>query len=347
MAAMTGYLSMGLAASRKVMFVMVGAAQLCAVMACSHASGFRPASKGDFAASCSSDAGSVTPLSEPLLLRFSPFAERPIEERSITVRSERARGAPRAGVEEVEARLSSTFAPEPDGAWRLQQNITSVQVRIDGAPVENRLTQLVTRFALEVALSSEGSFVRLQNPRAASEAVGQLFTRPEEAEAARGFFAPEAMEEGARKEWEGRFGQLFGERLTTGRALYSIERFTTASGQEQAYILVRTVQGWVETPFGRALQLGLHCLGRTDGEGGEAAREAVRGAALPPGGLNSSVRCDGRQRLFLTPFLPLELRLAVTAQLKAPDGSVRELEFKRESTWVDPRGVNQSPERCP
>jgi hypothetical protein len=252
---------------------------------------------------------------------FQPALGKTLVERSLTVRTESfvtpdLKGTP--WTESVEATVRSRFEAGERGTWRLTQEVSSVALKRNGEAVQNRLAELVTRFPLKLELAADGAFVRVLEPEAAEAAVRATFG-PEEAESLLPFFSAQALEQQAKREWEAKYGGLFGRDLAVGQTFYALEALGLTSGKQLEYAVERRVLGKVVTAYGEALVLELRCLGVLEG----AAKAEVRRLMTEQGvkALEPSVLCEGRQEVVGSPFVPVSTRMRLVAHPKALDGT--------------------------
>lgn len=251
--------------------------------------------------------------SEPLRIDFLPQAGKVLTERSGISRVESFPDGRKVREEKVASTLTTRFDSNPEGGWLLTQQATSVEVTRDGQPVKDPLVTLVTLFPLKVALSKDGSFVRLANPGDVEEAVKKAFTSPGQAAAVLQFFTPDAIEKQAREEWADKYGGLFGRNLAVGEVLYSLESFGLSTGAEVTYAVERKVEGEAETGLGRAVVLSVRCLS----DPAQATHRPALEKLLEEHGaprLEPSVKCEGQQAVSPRPFAPVRSWMKLEAQ---------------------------------
>lgn len=267
-------------------------------------------------------APAAPPAPEPLRVDFSPAPGKTLTERTLTVRAEApiAPAAPSPPYREsVEAVLKSSFEQAPGGGWVLTQQVASLQAKGNDQVIQNKLTELVQRFPMKLALAADGAFVRYLNPEAAEAAVRALFDQPGQAEAVLPYFAPRALEEQARREWDAKYGGLFNRNLTPGvTAFYGVETVSLSSGAQLAYGVERRVVARAQTAFGPAVVLELRCLGSAEGPA-KATLERLM-AERDVDALEPSVRCEGRQEVASSPFVPVRTVMHLTARPAAQQG---------------------------
>ncbi|MGA9521804.1 MAG: hypothetical protein WBV82_10080 [Myxococcaceae bacterium] len=246
------------------------------------------------------------PPPEAIRIEFEPPRGRTLVEHSTVTRTKRDPEGT-AHKERVEATLHSRFEPNDEG-YVFTQEIPSVRVTRDGVPVESPLVQLVTGFPLRVQLAKDGAFVRLLNPEDAEAAVRKAFPKPEEAEAVLRFFTPGALEAQARREWDSRYGELFGRNLRKGSVWYGVETLEVG-GEQHPYLVERRVEGTKPTVEGRDLVIHLGCPATVQAAADpEAARQVLEAADIEE---VRPVECDGEQLVALNPFLPRSTILEV------------------------------------
>lgn len=262
----------------------------------------------------------------PSRIVFEPPLQQEIVERSVTTRGEQVAGQP-AQEESVTAMMTSRFDPEGEG-YKLTQAIPEVTVTRNGEPVDNPLVALVTRFALEVRLAKDGSFVELLNPEAAEKAVRETFPAPEQAEEVLKYFTANALEAQAREEWKNKYGEFLGHDVFPGMAWYGLEGITTTSGQELSYVLQRKVVGIRQGDAGRELVIELSCPTRAEAaQKPEAMKALLEQSGV--GSLEPSLSCTGEQVIALEPFAPVSNTLEVNATPTLDDGKKVSLILKR------------------
>jgi hypothetical protein len=233
----------------------------------------------------------------PLRLDFRPPVDVALVE---TVRSSLQRGsAPQARAAEMTT--VSRFTPEA-GGWRLTQRVTQARTLREGKMVETPVDELLSRFSLQVRLAEDGTFVGVLEPGAARAAIRQMgLAEPVVVELER-LLAPEAVEARTRREWELKYGGLYGRALEEGQKSYGVGT-VALEGREVTYLLERTFAGMVLTEHGEAVVLALRCLERPGEDAPEPVREALEAAReleLTPG-----VQCEGEQVLGRGRVLPI------------------------------------------
>ncbi|MBM4378475.1 MAG: hypothetical protein FJ086_04125 [Deltaproteobacteria bacterium] len=278
------------------------------------------------------------PPGERLQVAFQPPVGGELVERSLTVRTESAweegkQGPARSSRVELVTALG--WAARAEGGWVLNQRVRNVKAEVDGKPVEDPLLVLATSFPVVLRFASDGAFVELLNRDAVREAVEAAFPDPEQRRAVLEFFTPEAVEEQARLEWDGRHGGLFGRPLEAAHPLYAVE-VTAVGPLPLAYAVERRLRGTAETPWGRALVLEQACVQAADKAvdpaGWTAAWEARGKPALDP-----SLTCEGEQVLGLAPFVPVKSRLLLRARPADAQGRVAgELTWERTQVLAAP-----------
>jgi hypothetical protein len=256
----------------------------------------------------------------PLRLEFRPAAGKAVQEKSSIVRQERFTSPDRQERpfrESVETAMGSRFEKGENGNWILTQRVTSVQARGNDEVIQNKLMDLVTRLPMKMEIAADGTFVRYVNPEEAEAAVREVFG--EQAEAVLPYFSARALEEQARREWNDKYGGLFNRALEPGETVsLGVETVGLASGTQLAYALERRVVGRVTTPYGPGVALELRCLTSLDGPTGETLRKRM--AEREVEALEPTVQCEGRQELVGDPFVPVSLRLRLSARPKAAEG---------------------------
>ncbi len=154
----------------------------------------------------------------PLRLEFRPPTDVALIE---TVKSSLRWGAA-PGAQEVELTTDSRFTSER-GGWLLSQRVTQASTTQDGAPVETPVDDILLRLTMQVRLAADGTFVDLLNPEAVEAALHEVV--PEGAtgvEALERYFHPEAVEVRARREWELKYGGLYGRGLSEGQKTWTV-----------------------------------------------------------------------------------------------------------------------------
>lgn len=250
--------------------------------------------------------------------------EEPLLERSVTTLTEATAEDPAPRVETVEVVSESRFTEaEEGGGWLLEQRSTPRTEDAQG-PVATALARAFAATPMRVELASDGSFIRLLNAQALSQAVWEALPADFPRERLAALLAPDSLEEEARDEWATRFGPWFGRNVSVGQAAYSLERLPLAGGRTLAFIVERRVAGVVEGARGRVLVLALRCPTETAAELAALAGDVK---------LDPSVRCEGAQQLNLEPFLPLTSELTLSA---TPEGG-GEVRFTRKSELLPTR----------
>ncbi len=219
----------------------------------------------------------------PLPLVFAPPAGAAILEESEIIRMDLFPDGGQSR-ESVKATLASRFT-RTDGGWALTQRMPQVQVRRADVPLEDPLMDVVTRLPIDVALDEKGGFVRLTSAEQIGPAVRSVFSEPAQALAVMQLFSPAAIEEQARREWEGKAGALYSRPLAAGAALRTAESLALADGRELPYVLARTPRGMASTALGEAVVLSLTCEGAPDA--------------------GVSISCEGQQVVAADRFLPV------------------------------------------
>jgi hypothetical protein len=285
------------------------------------------------------------PPGERPAVGFQPLAGVELVEETRTVRTEAAWEQGRQGPlrsSRVELVTAMRWAPGEGGSQVLTQRVRSVRAEVDGQPVEDPLLVLATSFPVVLRFASDGAFVELLNRDAVREAVEAAFPDVERRRAVLEFFTPEAVEEQARLEWDGRHGGLFGQPLEAAHPLYAVEA-TAVGPLPLAYVVERRLRGTAETAWGRALVLEQVCVQEVgkavDPAGWTAAWEARGRPALDP-----SLTCEGEQVLGLAPFVPLRSRLLLRARPADAEGRVAgELTWERSQALTAPAGPPAGP----
>jgi hypothetical protein len=233
-----------------------------------------------------------------------------------TVKSSLSRGA-EAGAQEVALTTDSRFTSE-QGGWRLTQGVTQAGTTRDGVPVETPVDAILLRLSMKVRLATDGTFVDLLNPEAVEAALHEVV--PEDAtgvEALERYFHPEAVEVRARREWEQKYGGLYGRGLEEGQKAWTVSTVTLGE-REVTYLLERTFTGTLLTEHGEAVTFALRCVG-LPGEGSAEAgpvRAVLEAAGNPE--LSPGVQCEGEQVLGRGRFLPV--RRSLTLSVPVQDG---------------------------
>jgi hypothetical protein len=228
-------------------------------------------------------------------------------ERSVTVRSESGTG----DSERMEATLRSKTERQ-DAGWVLTQQAEEVQVWRGSEKISDPLVTLATRFSVKNQVNADGGFVKLLNAEDARDAVRHTFSI-QEAQALLPYFSPEALEEGARREWEARYRGLFGRVLPVGDVVLSVDGFATTTGKELVYVVARKLSGVATTNLGEAALFELSCLGDAK-DPAVVAFFRASAKEVPP--LDATVHCEGEQVIGLKPFLPLRSRLKIQATVE-------------------------------
>jgi hypothetical protein len=261
----------------------------------------------------------------PVRVTFRPPEGTPIVERLATVRKEE----PQTGgeVQSVNATLTSTFRRSGDG-WILTQQLSEVRAERGGVAVQSPFLELMTRFPVQVRLAKDGSFVRLANPEDAQAAIRAQFDDPQQAAVVLRYFTPEAIEQQARLEWNGKYGELLEREVLPGHAWYDWETLPLTGGAELSYALERKVKEVRRGARGLELVLALSCPASPEAAANSIALrrllESREGSELEP-----TVSCTGEQVLGLDPFLPRSLRLELSAAPKDAGGTPRKLAMTR------------------
>lgn len=243
----------------------------------------------------------------PVRLAFRPPADRRVTEQHVTQVTSAQQG--RTTRERVELTTVSRFSRRPDGTWLLEQSTPRARQLRDDQPVDTALADVVTRYALQLLLAADGSFVRVLNPDAPGEVLRAAVLDPEALQQLEPFFGREGVEVRARTEWEAARGGLFARNLTPGQRLYTLES-VVAGGRERFVAVERTVAGTLLTDHGDALVLSLRCVGEPPAE--LAQQLAAREARLEPG-----ATCEGEQVVVAASGLPV--RHALTVRMKEQD----------------------------
>ena len=249
--------------------------------------------------------------SPPLRLEFRPPTDVALIE---TVKSSLRRGAT-PGAQEVELTTDTRFTSER-GGWLLTQRVTQASTTQDGAPVETPVDDILLRLTMQVRLASDGTFVDLLNPEAVEAALHEVV--PEGAtgvEALERFFHPEAVEVRARREWEQKYGGLYGWGLSEGQKTWTVST-VMVEARVLTYLLERTFTGTLLTEHGEAVTFALRCVGAPpDGSADARPVRAVLEAAGNPE-LSPGVQCEGEQVLGRGRFLPVRRSLTVRAPMQ-------------------------------
>ncbi len=261
---------------------------------------------------CTKPASSLVPEAGaplPVRLDFRPPVDRAMTERVQTTRTVERGGARQT--EEVEMTTVTRFTPAENG-WQVAQTVTRARMTRGGAVVETMVDDVLTRFPLRVRLAADGSFVKVLNADEGLKALRQVVPAGQQAGALEAFFAPEAVDDRARREWVARYGGLLQRNLMVGQHTWAVEEFSTSEGAVR-YVLERTVKGTELTDQGDALVLGLRCLDAVPDDAPEELREVVEEAgeaALTPG-----VTCEGEQVVARGYLVPIRRILNVRAKV--------------------------------
>lgn len=261
----------------------------------------------------------------PVRADFKPPLAQEIVERSVTSRAEQVVGG--SNVEEsVTATLQSSFEKLEDG-YRLTQVMPEVIVVRNGQRVENPLVQFVTKLPIIVKLAPDGSFVELMNPQDVERVIRESFPQ-QQADAILKYFASNALEAQARREWNAKYGAFLGRDVAPGFAWYAVESIATNVGQEVPFVLERKVRGVRQGERGRELVIDFACptspSTAANPDAMQATLEEQGGPALDP-----SLSCRGEQIVALDPFLPVSSTLEVTANATLETGAKANLLFMR------------------
>ncbi len=246
----------------------------------------------------------------PLRLDFRPPEGRVLVESVKTTRTV-ARGGARV-TEKVVLRPVTRFT-KAEGGWLLTQTVPQARLSREGTPVDTRVDDVLERFTLQVRLAADGTFVEVVDAEAALRAVREVVREgPEVAELER-FFAPEALVERTRAEWERKYGGLFQRNLQEGQRAWTVERLPVGEGEAVVYVLERMVQGTEPTDYGDALTLALRCLDTVPAGAPEALRAVYAQAGSPA--LTPGVTCEGEQVVARARFVPVRGSLTVRAKV--------------------------------
>jgi hypothetical protein len=263
------------------------------------------------AAACKRNVPSLVPepsAPPPSRLEFRPPEDSVLTE---TLRSSlRREGAP--GAHEAELTTVTRFTPE-QGGWLLTQRVTRSHYTRDGEPVRTLVDEVLARFPLRVRLAADGTYVRVEEPEAALAVLAQVAPAGVDVSPLRRFFAPDALDERTRGEWEVKYGGLYGRGLEPGQHSYGVGT-VPLGGHEVTYLLERTFTGTLLTEYGEAMVFTLRCLEAPGEDAPEAVREALRLAGNPeptPG-----VECEGEQLLGRGRFLPVRRGLTLRATVE-------------------------------
>jgi hypothetical protein len=168
--------------------------------------------------------------------------------------------------------------------------------------------EVLTRAPLRVRLAADGAFVKVLNADEGLKALRQVVPAGQQAGALEAFFAPEAVETRARREWDAKYGGLLQRNLTVGQHTWAVEGFITAEG-EVRYVLDRMVTGTELTDQGDALVLSLKCLDALPEDVPGELREVLEEAGSPA--LTPGVACEGEQVVARGYFVPIRRTLTV------------------------------------
>ncbi|AKQ68114.1 putative lipoprotein [Myxococcus hansupus] len=240
-------------------------------------------------------------------LDFQPPVDRVLTETQRSVRSVERGG--QALREEVELSTRTRFTPS-EGGWLLAQSVPSSRLWRNGQEVPTGVADVLARFTLRAWLAADGTFVKLVEPEAAQEALRQVVPGGSEAGVLERFFAPEALEARARREWEVKFSGLLQRNLTEGHVSWAVDQVPMGDSQV-AYVLERTVQGTRGTPLGDAVVLSLRCLDALPEDAPDALTDVWVMAGRPE--LTPGVACEGEQVVARGRFVPVSRQLTVRA----------------------------------
>lgn len=246
----------------------------------------------------------------PMRLDFRPPVGRALTEVVSSTR-EVARGDVRSE-DGAELTTVTRFTPV-EGGWLLTQAVSRAQLTLAGAPVDTRVDDVLARFPLKVRLAADGTFVEVVNADAARQALHEVVPEGEE-EALEDFFAPEAVAERTRREWEMKYGGLLRRNLSLGQRTWALGSAATGRG-EVTFVLERTVMGTEATDFGDALTLSLRCLDDVPEGAPAELREIYEAAGSPE--LTPGVTCEGEQVVGRALFVPV--RRGLTVRVKQGD----------------------------
>jgi hypothetical protein len=218
-------------------------------------------------------------------------------------------GGPESEAHEAELTTVTRFTRE-QGGWLLTQRVTRSHYTRDGEPVRTLVDEVLTRFPLRVRLSADGTYVGVEEPEAALTVLKQVAPAGVDVTPLQRFFAPDALDERTRGEWEVKYGGLYGRVLEPGQHSYVVGS-VPLGGREVTYLLERTVTGSLLSDYGEAMLFSLRCLPPPGDDAPEPVREALRLAGNPeptPG-----VECEGEQLLGRGRFLPVRRGLTLRA----------------------------------
>jgi hypothetical protein len=240
-------------------------------------------------------------------LEFRPPADAVLTE---SLKSSVGRGgAP--GTQDAELTTVTRFTPE-QGGWLLSQRVTRARYTRDGAPVETLVDDVLMRFVLRVRLASDGAYVSVVEPEAALAALAAVAPAGQDVSPLEGFFAPEALENRTRAEWDVKYGGLYGRAWEPGAGSYVVGT-VPLGGREVTYLLERTFSGTVPTEHGEAMLFSLRCLEAPGADASPQVLEALSQAGNPE--LTPGVQCEGEQLLGRGRFLPVRRGLTLRATL--------------------------------
>ncbi|WP_307734603.1 hypothetical protein [Pyxidicoccus parkwayensis] len=255
----------------------------------------------------------------PVRLDFQPPVDRVLTETVRAVSTVERGGA--SAHEEAELTTETRFTPS-EGGWLLAQVVPRSRlvrggpaVSVDGgtavgSEVDTYVDDVLARFTLRVKLAADGTFVKLEAPESALEALHQVLPPGVSAPELERFFSPEALETRTRREWEARYSGLFRRNLTEGQRIWAVDVLPVGETQV-AYVLERTVQGTRDTEYGDALVLSLRCLDALPADAPEELTDAWTTAGRPQ--LTPGVTCGGEQVVTRGRFIPVSRELTVKA----------------------------------
>lgn len=263
-------------------------------------------------AACTKPATSLVPEAGaplPVRLDFRPPVDRAMTERTVSTRTVERGGARQS--EEVELTTVTRYTPAENG-WQLVQSVARSKMTRGGAPVDTVVDDVLSRFPLRVRLAADGAFVKVVNAEEGLQALRQVIPAGQQAGALEAFFAPEALEARARRDWATRYGGLLQRNLMVGQHTWGVDSFPTEAG-DVVYVLQRTVTGTELTDQGDALVMSLRCLDAVPENAPPELREVLEEAGGPT--LTPGVSCEGEQVVARGYFVPVRRSLTVRAKV--------------------------------
>jgi hypothetical protein len=274
----------------------------------------------------------VTPLpeGETVKVYFQPPTDRALHEQTLAARTETV-GARIPVTETLTATSTSRYAEEERG-YVLTQEVNDIVVSQAIGEVQDPLYRVVKQFPVRVRLSEDGAFIRLLNAEEVLAGIHRLFPGASEGSRVMDVYGPDVIETQARKDWDAKYGALFGKNLDPGDVFYALDSMKLSTGEEVFFLLERKVAGTTSTPYGEALVLALRCLGRVEDNDREAMELALEGYDVK---LEPSVKCEGQQVLVSTPFVPVKEWMTFTASPARPGGEPLKVALTRQVSAME------------